>query len=144
MVPKQRKLLLLLSVPHQNLMGRPYCLTTPRSWVMGLGENKLVQTWMLIPCWLAFMAPDGAIQGAEREEPSTILAALTLWDIVMMGLTGLPMGSDCAQQWYKCGGNNQLIVQLDIRHVAKGEDPPLYRRISDTVTLPKTPWLGNT
>ena len=46
--------------------------------VIGLGENKLVQTWMLLPCWLAFMASYVAREGAETEESSTILAALTV------------------------------------------------------------------
>jgi hypothetical protein len=53
----------------------------PRILVPGHREIKLELNWKLPPYWLSVIAPEGAMQTAGKEKPSTVLAGYEFWEL---------------------------------------------------------------
>lgn len=71
--------LLLSHLPGPDFDGNSPLLKALSIQVIGHGESKLVLTWKLLPCWLDFIAPEGAVQVAGAVAGTIIKSVISLW-----------------------------------------------------------------
>lgn len=66
---------LVLSCPAE-LDNKTLLLKTLHTLILGHTEIKLEMSWMLSPCWLVKIMPEGTTQAAVRENSSMVLLSV--------------------------------------------------------------------